>query len=327
MKIIVTGATGSLGAYLTRWLSGKGHDVIGVGRVGNPPARLLQCSRYIRANIASPFSLPEADVCIHTAAIADDKAKPADLFAANVTGTKNVADAALHCKVFVHVSTSSVYTHSNSPRTEEMIAQSQDRNLSAYGRSKLLAEDILRKNYKNDSCFILRPRGIYGAGDKVLLPRLLKLVSKSKMLSIGSMNVKLSLTHFANFAHAVECCLQSDKKGIHYYNVADDQTYVLYDVVKKLLTELYSSELPVKKIPLWILQVMAAFRIGGITPLFLATVSKNLVLDISKIKDELGYRPVTNLDQSLKEIANWVKFIGGVDTLQKADAALAWKVE
>ena len=325
MKIIITGATGSLGAYLTRWFSGKGHEVIAVGRIKNPPARLKACSTYIQADITTSFPLPVADVCIHTAAIADDKAKKADLYLTNVTGTKNVAYAARHCKTFIHISSSSVYASSNNLLTEEMAGEKPGEKLSAYGKSKLLAEEVLKKTYKNDSCFILRPRGIYGAGDKVLLPRLLKLVRNNKMIRAGSMMIKLSMTHFTNFAMAIESCIYSQKKGLHIYNVADDETYVLYDVVKKLLSEIYSRELPEKRVPLWVLKCMSALKVGEATPLFLNTVSKSLALDISKIKREMNYAPVMNFDTSLKEIADWVKVVGGIEVVKKADPGLAWE--
>jgi nucleoside-diphosphate-sugar epimerase len=326
MKIIITGATGSLGAYLTRWFSEKGHEVIAVGRIKNPPARLVACSTYFQADITSPFILPEADVCIHTAAIADDKAKATDLYLTNVTGTENVALAAKHCKTFVHISSSSVYMNSDKLLKEEMAGEKPGEKLSAYGKSKLLAEESLINFYKNDSCFILRPRGIYGAGDKVLLPRMLKLVKKNKMIRAGSMNVHLSMTHFSNFAIAIERCVHSQKNGIHIYNVADDGTYVLYDVVKKLLSELYSCELPEKKLPLWVLKCMSALKIGEATPLFINTVSKSLSLDISKIKHELNYTPLMKFEDSLKEIGEWVKSVGGIEVIKSAHPGLAWEI-
>jgi 2-alkyl-3-oxoalkanoate reductase len=325
MKIIITGATGSLGAYLTRWFSGKGHQVIAVGRIKNPPARLIACSDYIQANITTPFLLPEADVCIHTAALADDKAKTSDLYITNVTGTKNVALAAKHCKIFVHISSSSVYANSENFLTEEMAGEKPREKLSAYGKSKWLSEEMLIKSNENNSCFILRPRGIYGAGDKVLLPRLLKLVRNNKMIRAGSMNVKLSMTHFENFAIAIESCIYADKKGLHIYNVADDETYVLYDVVKKLLSEIYSRELTEKRLPLWVFKWMSILKVGEATPLFLNTVSKSLALDISKIKREMNYAPVLNFDNSLKEIADWVNVVGGIEVVKRADPRLAWE--
>jgi len=325
MKIIITGATGSLGAYLTRWFSATGHEVIAVGRIEKPPAALKKYAAYLRADITVPFSLPQADVCIHTAALADDKAKDADLYKTNVWGTKNVANAAKKCNSFIQISSSSVYLNSNHLLTEEMAGEKPGEKLSDYGKSKLLAEDILKNTFRGNSCFILRPRGIYGAGDKVLLPRLLKLVQNNKMISAGSMNVKLSMTHFSNFAMAVESCLHSEKNGLHTYNVADDKIYVLHDVVQKLLTAIYACELPEKRIPLWILKGMAVLKMKGVTPLFLHTVSKSLALDISKIKQEMNYFPIMNFDAALKEMADWVKVVGGIEVVKRGDARLAWE--
>ncbi len=140
------------------------------------------------------------------------------------------------------------------------------------------------------------------------------------------MNVKLSLTHFANLAEAIECCLLTDTCGLNIYNVADDRIYVLSDVIIKLLSTLYPTQLVEKYMPLWVLRLMLALRIGDLTPLFLNTISRSLVLDISKIKRELNYSPSMNLDLSLDEIKNWVKAIGGTEVLKTADPHLAWLV-
>jgi 2-alkyl-3-oxoalkanoate reductase len=324
MKIIITGATGSLGAFLTRWFSAKGHQVFALGRSEFPPSQLLACSTYIRADITRPVVMPDADVCIHCAGLADDKATYADLYAANVEGTKNVVTASSHCCTFIHISSSSVYLHSDSLLQETMVGEKWGQHLSHYGKSKLIAEDEVIAHANNEASFILRPRAIYGAGDKVLLPRLLKLVRGNKMLRPGDMNVKLSLTHFSNLAQAVEDCIYSKASGKHIYNVSDDEIYILYDVVKKLLATLYSTQLPEKKLPLWILKLLSVFGLGDATPLFVNTISKNLVLDISKIKQELNYSPTMNLDSSLIEIKHWVSSIGGTEVLKTADSKLAW---
>ena len=323
MKIIITGATGSLGAFLTRWYAARRHEVIAVGRIQNPPIKLRACAQYLRADITKPFMLPDADVCIHAAGLADDKAGPSDLQASNVDGTTNVAAAARNCKMFVHVSTSSVYPHTGTILSEEMAAKIPAK-LSHYGKSKWLAETILRDDFRFDACFILRPRGLYGAGDKVLLPRLLRLVNNGKMISPGKMDVRLSMTHFSNFAIAVDKCIASGLDGLHTYNVADDKTYFLNDVVRKLLHEIYGYELEERKLPLWLLRCMALINMGEVTPLFLDTVSKDFVLDLAKAKSELRYTPLADLDGSLNEIATWVKSVGGVSVLRNAEPRLAW---
>jgi nucleoside-diphosphate-sugar epimerase len=325
MKVVVTGATGSLGAYLTRWFSAKGHQVTAVGRTSNPPQALLACAAYVQTDISRSFKLPEAEACIHCAALADDKATWPQLFAANVGGTKNVLHAAAGYEKFVHISSSSVYQYSNASLVESMAGDATGR-LSGYGRSKLLSEEAVMSQARSKSNYILRPRAIYGVGDKVLLPRLLKLLRGGRMLRPGDMHVQTSLTHFSNLAQAAERCLQDERTGHFIYNVADDDVYHLYDAARMLLLELCDHPLAERRIPLWLLRLMSVARVGDATPMFVNTVSKSLVLDTSRIRNELGYAPAINFYRSLPELKEWVRMIGGVEEVRRGDPQLAWRV-
>lgn len=325
MKIIITGATGSLGAHLTRHYAAAGNEVVAIGRTNNPPAELLKIAAWQQADITTSFDLPEADVIVHAAGLADDHASTEQLFAANVLGTQHVLAAARHIPKFVHISSSSVYTFANEPIREEFSSLSTEKNLSPYGWSKLLSENIVFNTSKSEQNTILRPRGIYGPGDKVLLPRLLRMVKNGKMISPGAMNVKLSMTHFENLAHAVDCAIAGTEKGNRAYNVADQTSYILFDVLKHLLDAIHQTELPVTRLPMWLVQLLAQFRIAGLSPLFLNTITRDVVLDISRIKYELNYRPEREFYSAIPEISKWVEKVGGVEVLKNGNAALAWK--
>jgi nucleoside-diphosphate-sugar epimerase len=325
MKIIITGATGSLGAALTRYFSRKGHEIIATGKSINPPDNLLKHASYIQTDITKPYSLPDADICIHTAALSDDKGKPADLYVANVTGTKNTLEASKNCNTFLHISSSSVYLPSENIIPEELAGNQNNKQLSPYGYSKLLTEQMLLETTGHNRCFVLRPRALYGAYDKVILPRLLKLEKNHTIQKPGSMEVKVSMTHYNNLIHAIECCLESSKTGINIYNVADENHYLLIDVLRKFTRTLYGTELKEKKIQVILLKSLALLQINGITPLLVRTFTRDMVLDISKIKRELNYKPTVDLDSSLTEIKDWVESIGGIDILKTGDKSLAWK--
>ncbi|MBN2484409.1 MAG: NAD(P)-dependent oxidoreductase [Bacteroidales bacterium] len=325
MKIIITGATGSLGSALTRHFSTCGHEVIATGKTNTPPKGLLEAAQYLVTDITRPYSLPDADVCIHTAALSDDKGRPGDLYNANVTGTLHTLKAAGNCKKFIHISSSSVYLPSNSPLTEDMAGRQNNRKLSPYGYSKLLTEQMLIENNTAKSCFVLRPRALYGAYDKVILPRLLKLVKNNSIQKPGSLEVKVSMTHYDNLSHAIECCIASEKTGINIYNVADDKVYTLIDVIRKFTRAIYESNLPEKKVPVAFLKILALFRLNGITPLLVRTFTNDMVLDISRIKKELSYNPSMELSSSLDKLGKWVESIGGAEVLKTGDKSLAWK--
>lgn len=325
MKIIITGATGSLGAYLTRHFAAKGHEIIACGRDKNPPPNLLKYASYFYADIMQPFQFPEADICIHAAALSDDKASAEQLYIPNVLGTKHVAEASKHCKQFIHVSSSSVYLPEQEPISEKLAGKQDNKELSPYGKSKLLAEEMLLKTTSHSSCFILRARAFYGIVDRVIMPRVLKLVKNNVFSRPGTMDINVSLTSFENFAHAIELCIQSEKKGIYIYNVADDEKYVFIDVIRKIIKQLYKEPVKEKGVSIYLLKALALFQIGGITPLLVRSFTKDMVLDISKIKAELGYNPKTNFYKSLPELANWINKIGGVEVLKTGKKELAWE--
>jgi nucleoside-diphosphate-sugar epimerase len=324
MKIIITGATGSLGAYLVRYFHRAGHEVIASGRMSKPPKALHDYANYFQAEISQPFEFPAADVIIHSAALASDVATAPELYTANVVGTMNVCDASKHIPKFIHVSSSSVYPILNKPLTEDLSSLGNEKNLSPYGLSKLLAEGVIDEHCTASQRFILRPRGIYGPGDKVLFPRVLQMMKNGRMIAPGKMDVQTSMTHFDNFAHAVECCIASSKQGVHTYNVCDASTMKLFDSLKMIQDVIHKQNVPVKHIPISVIRLLAAFGAKGMTPLFVRTISSDVVLDISKIKSEIGYTPGVTFSDSLNEISEWVEKIGGSDILRQGKPELAW---
>ncbi len=327
MKIIITGATGSLGAYLTRYFSKLGHEIIACGRINNPPANLHKYANYLNIDINNPFVFPQADVCIHTAALSDDKATYNELYKPNVIGTLNTLNAARNTRTFIHISSSSVYLPHPKALTEDMAGNQNNKLLSPYGKSKLEAEKILKKNAKHESCFILRPRAFYGVGDRVILPRILKLVKNNIFSRPGDMRINVSLTHYDNIAKAIDLCISSEKKGIHIYNVADAQPYVFVEVIRKIIKAVYKKPIKEKKIGLWILKLMSIFKIGGITPLLVRSFSQDMTLDISKIQKELNYEAVADFDSKLTELSDWITEIGGIEALKSGDKKYAWLVK
>ena len=148
MKIIITGATGAFGGAMTRYFSLAGHDVIAVGRRDNPPPELLKYATYLKADIRNKFSLPEADLIIHSAALSDDKAKMRDLYAPNVKGVENTLKASDKCAKFIYISSSSVYLPELNLIPEERAGKQNNNILFDYGKSKLLGEEVLRTNLK-----------------------------------------------------------------------------------------------------------------------------------------------------------------------------------
>jgi nucleoside-diphosphate-sugar epimerase len=316
MKILITGANGFVGAALCRYFYKLGHQVIATGRQPRPHPGLLACATYLQADISNPIPPFNADACIHAAGLASDTANYNELFLNNVTGTANVLKAAKNCAFFIFISSSSVYNFSGKPVSEEDSAQSVP--ISDYGKTKLLAEELVQAHIPtNQRRLILRPRAIYGIGDRILLPRLLKLIKRQTIFCPVNKATLTSATHVDNLAFAIDLFFkQADKPALQLFNIADAPVYKLRDMVLKSLYAVGGENLRKVDVPHSIIKLLAAINSklhfsGQLSPVVLEALLKNTVLNISPIQATLGYKPLYTFDDSCKQIGDWVNRIGG----------------
>jgi len=321
MKIAITGATGFVGANLVRHFARRGDEVVAIGR-GVPPADLLRFAKWVPGDIRQPLPRLEVDAVVHAAALADDHARLDDLLAANLQGTKNVFEALGGCPIFIQISSSSVYEPGRGKNESEAGG-----NLSAYGKTKLAADEwLFSQRADNQKVCILRPRAIYGIGDRVLLPKILRLqVTKRLALLPGKLEAESSMTHVSNLAQAVECCIFEKTAGI--FNLADESPYRLSDVFKALLSRVGGVEqfahLPEGLIKTSMKLKSALGVSAGLTEQAWQYLTQDAVLDISKAKNELNYNPTATFWNQLDGLAEWVGKIGK-QQVKNAAPALPW---
>lgn len=328
-SVFVTGATGFVGAWLVRYFAERNWSVTASGR-GEAPVPLLAYARYLCADLRRPFSPVGADVVVHAAALASDSASAADLQAANVDGTRHVFEATQHSHTFVYISSASVYDYRRTVHTEEEAVDHPQ--LSRYGRSKRQAEDwLMQQDWSRRTLIILRPRAVYGPGDRVLLPRLLRLVRGDRMIIPGSMRVQSSLTHVENLCSAVLSSLRYFEKqrgGIHRFNVADAEPYEMREVVGQLLPTVCGRPLTFRELPIAPLYALAGLAAllqapTSFTRFGLAAVSQRCTLDIKKITETIDFKPNRNFWEALPGLCVWADQVG-IAALRAARPDLPW---
>lgn len=149
--VLVTGASGTVGARLVAGLLDRGHSVRALVLPGDPFARRLdglRCER-VEGDITKPATLDRAlagiDTVYHLAAIILSE-DPAVLGAINVGGTRAMLDAATHAgaRHFIYVSSISVTYPRSTP----------------YSRSKRECERLVRERSKLAHT-IVRPTLVY----------------------------------------------------------------------------------------------------------------------------------------------------------------------
>ncbi|MCB9992840.1 MAG: NAD(P)-dependent oxidoreductase [Hyphomicrobiaceae bacterium] len=238
MRVIVSGATGFLGTHLVRRLLSDGIGVVALGR-DIEKGRILEeiGAAFVPSDLERPEScprVPDADAFVHAAALSSNWGATRAFVSANVEGTRTAIKLARDAGVkrFVHISSPSIYF-----RFEDQLSVAEDVPLpppvNAYAASKRAAETIVLAA-PDIKPVILRPRGIYGAGDSSLLPRLTRAARRGPLPLMRSGRAATDITHVDDVVSAVLATLNApDSLASHAFNISGGVPLPIMDIVEK----------------------------------------------------------------------------------------------
>ena len=228
MTVLVTGASGFLGLHVLERLASMGMPAVGLGRDAERCDALQRAGHMvIRHDLSLPFDamteprLGRVEKIIHCAALSSPFGRLRDFVAANVTATQNLVGFAKRQEVgrFVHISSPSVCF-----AFRDQLGLTEDALLpepvNHYARTKREAEMIVL-GAPEIHPVVLRPRGIYGAGDRALLPRLIKAAASRPLPVFRGGRAAIDLTHVDDVVDAVVAALAAptDAEG-QVFNVS-----------------------------------------------------------------------------------------------------------
>lgn len=171
MRALVTGATGFLGGHVVATLAARGDEVTVLARRAERAAPLARYGVGVAVGTledddALAAAVRGADVVYHLAG-RTAAATPADYLAVNAEGTRRLVAAARAAAPppsrFVYVSSQAAL--GPSARGERLAEDAPCRPLTAYGRSKLAGEVVVR-SAPGLPWTIVRPSAVYGPGDR-----------------------------------------------------------------------------------------------------------------------------------------------------------------
>lgn len=312
VRFIVSGATGFLGGVLSRRLLRDGCEVVALGRQKAALERLAQAgARAIHCDLAGGEleSIGEADVFVHCAALSSPWGTSEAFHAANVTGTERAIAMARASGVrrFVHVSTPSVYF-----RFSDQIGLREDAHLpepvNAYAATKRRAEELVLACADLDPA-ILRPRGIYGAGDTALLPRMLKTARTRALPLMRGGEAATDLTHVDDVVDAIVVAAHARIADRRTFNISGGVALKVRDVIERA-GDRAGVRIRWRKLPAPL--VLGAARLaeaasslapGRPEPLTtaysVALLAYTQTLDISAARDALGWAPRISFEEGL----------------------------
>lgn len=249
-KVVITGATGFVGKYLSIYLLGKGIDIVPVS---------------LRETL-DPACFVNADSIIHLAGKAHDMKNETDTdayFAINTELTKKVYDTFLQSNASVFIFMSSVKAvrdHAEGIVTE----QTDPKPGTVYGISKRRAEEYIESKQPvvGKKYFILRPCMIHGPGNKGNLNLLYKFIENDIPYPLGAFQNRRSFLSVENLCFVINNIIRDNKFPSGIYNVADDEALSTNDLIIEINTCLR------KKVKIW-------------------KISKSLIMVLARISDTL----------------------------------------
>ena len=312
---LVTGASGFLGGHVVRDLRAHGYAVTAAGRraeaLPDGPTFVGDLDALAGADVA-------ADVVVHCAALSSPWGRWSEFEHANVTGTARVLEYArrVGARRLVHVSSPGIYA---APRDRLAIREHEvdpSRPMNHYIRSKLHAEALLRAASADPTgpeVVVLRPRGIIGAGDPGLVPRLLRVHERVGVPLLHGGRGLVDLTAVENVALAVRLAAEVPGAAGTAFNITNGDPRPFVALLDQLLTGL-GLPLRHRRLPAELVYGVAAVleTVCGVLPgrpeppvtrYTVSTITHSQTLDISRAREVLGYEPVVTLDESLASYA------------------------
>ena len=317
-SVLITGASGFLGYHLIMAALDKNLTVYAAIRKNSQidhlkelPVKYLYLDYDDVDSIAKTLADNTINYIIHAAGITK-AVKQEEYNHVNATYSVNLAKAVNmsgnRFKKMVFVSSLAAV----GPLTDDVSTITEQTNpmpVTAYGRSKLLAENELTKI--DIPLTILRPTAIYGPRDTNIFI-ILKTVNNGFDPYIGKILQRLSFVHARDVADIAVQALFINESGT--YNISDGNSYSRYqfaDITKKILNKKalrFHLPMPLVKALAYFLETTNCW-VNKSTVInrekLHELAAKNWSCDISKARRELNFNPKFNLEEGLKDSILW----------------------
>ncbi|MES3034666.1 MAG: NAD-dependent epimerase/dehydratase family protein [Gemmatimonadota bacterium] len=311
-QVLVTGASGFLGSHVVRALAARGVAVSAHGRSAD---RLGFGSgvRICRGDLADLPLLTEGatgcDAVVHCAALSAPWGDPKAFVAANVAGTVNLLTAARTAGVrrLVHISSPAVIFDGRDQHQVGDDAPYPASHSSHYARTKQLAEQLVRAAASSMETVILRPKAIYGDGDRALVPRLLRAAREGRLPQIGDGINAVDVTHVDDVVQAIDHALTTTDGVGGTFLVTGGEHVPLWGMIRELL-EGVGLRYPSRRVPLPValaaaaaMEAMATItrREPTLTRYSALILARTQTYDISRARTLLGYAPRVSAAQGV----------------------------
>lgn len=325
MKVLVTGANGFLGSWLTKRLLQEGHNVSALVRKNSDLSELSEAKpNYVYGDVTDVESLrtcfKNQDVVFHLAGlVAYSKKDRPQMDQVNVQGTANVIEACAEFKIPQLLYVSSVVAVgalSSNPEKSQALTEAFTYNLQSlnlgYFETKKMAEDLVLTAVKEKKiqAICVNPSTIYGSGDAKKGSRKTQVkVAQGKFpfYTSGGVNV----VAVEDVIDGILLALKSGKNGQRY--ILSSENMYIKELFEKI-SHFAGVKAPGLKLPDTVLHGLGvlgdALNTVGI-PLGLSRENAHTAtlfhwFNCQKAKTELGFNP-RPADYAIENSVRWMK--------------------
>lgn len=339
-KVAITGASGFIGGNLVSFIKNRVESIKCLVRNTSITDRLTGDNiKLIKGDLLNTNSLSEltreCDTVFHLAAFVSDWGKRDDFIKVNYDSTRNLLleSARNGVKKFVYLSTSSVVWRSDFNSVHNLINIDESYPYPSYyndyyNETKAMAEKLVIESNGRDGLktVVLRPSGVWGAGDRVILPRLIKAAIKGFLIPAGNGSSMVTPCHIDNLVEAVQLAAISENSQGNIYFINDGFKINHLNFIQKLL-----DASGVKWEPAFIIPFKIAYSLAYILELLyklfniqnppvisrfaVSAIAGTRTYSIENARKDLNYSPSVDLENGLKGLKKWVDNLGGYEKL------------
>ena len=317
MKVLLTGATGFVGSHIVEDLISNNNSIITTIRkssnlkwIKNYPLHFEYCSLNDVENLSKIVS--SVDVIVHCAGVVR-ALNWEEYYNTNVIGTRNLVQAAIknksNVKKFIYISSQAAMGPSQTEKPKFLTEE--EKPVSNYGKSKLLAEQEVKKLDGQLPYTIIRPASVYGPRDKDIFI-FFNLVKHH--LKPNTYNKRfIQLVFVKDIAKVISMSLNNEKTNNKTYYLCDGNIYtwkdvattiasanniktipiVLFDFIFKTVASFYEIIAKITKKP----QVLSKEKIGEMLQTYWTADNSNVIKDTNF--------EFTKLENGAKITYNW----------------------
>ena len=186
--------------------------------------------------------------------------------------------------------------------------------VNSYAATKWKAEQLLKS--AGLTYITLRPRALIGAGDTVIMPRLVRSYREGKLKIMGNGNNTVDLTPVSSMVQAIWLAIITDEKNCNdIYNISNGEPVNLWESINYVLSEMGHTIIQ-KKLPYSLLYAVASFmewkartfklkQEPVLTKYSVGILTKSFTFNIEKAQRKLGYQPKQSTREAIDEFVAW----------------------